>query len=308
MSEIYHKGEIQVQESTGERKIAMSTGRMVTNTIIKGAINFIEQQPLAIVSSMDAQGQIWTSVLIGDFGLAQVPEQSSLILNEQKIYSTANDVFFENLEVNPIIGALFIDLTTRKRFRINGQVKRQNQQMHVNIDEAYPNCPKYIQKRTNSNPERFDQLQTTLTKGVELSDTQKQWIKNANTFFVGSSSGTDTNARLDVSHRGGNVGFVQILEDGTLKIPDYKGNSMFNTLGNFAQNPQAGLLFIDFEQGKTLQLTGKAELLFEQYSAEDLDQTGGTGRFWTFKTTQWIEIENHHKVQWNLMDYSPFNP
>ena len=127
MSEIYHKGEIQVQESTGERKIAMSTGRIVTDTIIKGAINFIEQQPLVVVSSMNTEGQIWTSVLIGNFGLVQVPNQNSLTLNQDKVYSTTSDIFFENLEANPIIGALFIELNSRRRFRINGRVKRQDQ-------------------------------------------------------------------------------------------------------------------------------------------------------------------------------------
>ncbi|OJJ15204.1 hypothetical protein BKI52_39765 [marine bacterium AO1-C] len=308
MNEVYHSGEIQVQESTGERQIAMSTGRVITNTIIKGAINFIEQQPLSVVSSMDAQGQVWTSLLVGDFGFTEVPDQNSLILHENKIYSPTNDIFFENIQQNPTIGTLYIELSTRRRFRINGQVQRQNQQIFVNIGEAYPNCPKYIQRRVNGNPERFNQVEAKVTKGNVLTEMHQQWIKKADTLFVGSSSGNDAQARLDASHRGGNTGFVQLLDEQILKIPDYKGNAMFNTLGNFAKNPQAGLLFIDFAQGKTLQLTGTAELLLDQNSAEDQDITGGTGRYWTFKTKHWIETENHHKVDWKLMDYSPFNP
>ena len=59
---------------------------------------------------------------------------------------------------------------------------------------------------------------------------------------------------------------------------------MFNTFGNIFQNPNTGLLFIDFERGHTLQLTGKTELLFDQKTESDLKKTGGTGRFWLFKT------------------------
>ena len=308
MNEVYHSGEIAVQESAGERKMAMSTGRIITDTIIKGAINFIEQQPLSVVSSMDAQGQIWVSLLVGDFGFTEVPRQNALILHTDKIYSPANDLFFENIQHHPTIGALYIELATRRRFRINGQVQRQNQHVFVNISEAYPNCPKYIQKRVMSDPERFIEVEPIITKGDLLTPHQRKWIRKADTLFVGSSSGQESNAQLDASHRGGNTGFVQFIDEQTLKIPDYKGNGMFNTLGNFAKNPEAGLLFIDFAQGKTLQLTGTAALLFDQNSPEDQDTTGGTGRYWTFKIRHWIETNNHHKVDWKLMDYSPFNP
>lgn len=113
---------------------------------------------------------------------------------------------------------------------------------------------------------------------------------------------------MDASHRGGNPGFVEILDDGTLKIPDYQGNSMYNTLGNIAQNPHTGILLIDFQKGETLQLTGSAELLFGQQTDYERQKTTGTGRYWLFKTQQWIHTRNHHQVAWEFLDYSPFNP
>src|SRR5260370_982463 len=64
----------------------------------------------------------------------------------------------------------------------------------------------------------------------------------------------------DVSHKGGNPGFVRVLDEHRIAFPDYNGNSMFNTLGNLTDNPHAGLLFIDFDTGRTLQLTGRASL------------------------------------------------
>ena len=52
----------------------------------------------------------------------------------------------------------------------------------------------------------------------------------------------------------------------TLQFPDYAGNNMFNTLGNLAIDPHAGLLFVDFELGDTLQITGEARVLWDDES------------------------------------------
>jgi hypothetical protein len=57
---------------------------------------------------------------------------------------------------------------------------------------------------------------------------------------------------------------VDDSEQGTrLSIPDYPGNYFFNTFGNLLLHPWAGLLFIDFEGGTVLQLTGTTELVLE---------------------------------------------
>src|SRR6185503_17409934 len=85
------------------------------------------------------------------------------------------------------------------------------------------------------------------------------FVRRADTFFV-ASRGPD--GGLDVSHRGGAPGFVESMRDGALRIPDYPGNSMFNTFGNLLRDPRAGLLFADFEHGHVLRLTGRARLDF----------------------------------------------
>ncbi|WP_324028351.1 pyridoxamine 5'-phosphate oxidase family protein [Maribacter sp. BPC-D8] len=128
----------------------------------------------------------------------------------------------------------------------------------------------------------------------------------ANLLVTPGSQGND--GKLDASHRGGNPGFVEILEDNTLRIPDYVGNSLYNTLGNFIQNSNAGLLFVDFENKKTLQLTGEVTIIHDQNSTEDLKKTTDTGRFWTFKIKEWVLTENQHNVDWEFTGSSPFNP
>ena len=154
-------------------------------------------------------------------------------------------------------------------------------------------------------PEEVTNLQPVISEGVHLTMSQQLWILNADTFFVGSQS---SQKKLDASHRGGNYGFVEVLENGALKIPDYTGNSMYNTLGNIQENPNVGLLFIDFKHGNTLQMTGKATLLFDQNSEADKHKTTHTGRYWIFECEKWIQTNQHHHVTWTYEDASPFNP
>lgn len=94
-----------------------------------------------------------------------------------------------------------------------------------------------------------------------LTERQQDWITAADTFFIGSAH---VQAGTDASHRGGNPGFVQVHDSRTLRWPDYAGNNLFNTLGNLNVEARAGLLFLDFEHGHTLQLTGSATVSWER--------------------------------------------
>jgi hypothetical protein len=63
---------------------------------------------------------------------------------------------------------------------------------------------------------------------------------------------------VDVSHRGGPAGFVEVAADGSaLTVPDYVGNFFFNTLGNLQLNPRCGLVFVDFEGRGLLQVAAR---------------------------------------------------
>ena len=57
---------------------------------------------------------------------------------------------------------------------------------------------------------------------------------------------------------------MRVLDERTLEFPDYPGNNMFNTLGNLARHPRAGLLFVDFDSGDLLQLTARVGIQWER--------------------------------------------
>ncbi len=298
----YHEGECEVQKRVGVEKIAESTGRVIADRIPNGALEFVDKQPMVIVGSQDDERNIWTSLLAGKPGFLTAVDEQNVRIDLPAIVSSKLDPFWQNIRNCPKVGMLFIEVATRRRLRVNGSVSISDENIHVSVEQAYPNCPKYIQRReievvgTNGN------VSDSKITGSSLANDLKSWIENSDTFFVGSSDGKDN---LDASHRGGNPGFVEILNDTTLKIPDYPGNSMFNTLGNFMSKPQAGLLFVDFKEGKTLQLAGEADIIWEEEDVEEI--TGGTRRFWKFVVSKWVQIDSLSGINWRFLDYSPFN-
>ena len=114
-----------------------------------------------------------------------------------------------------------------------------------------------------------------------------EWIRHTDTFFVSSA---DSHGRVDTSHRGGNAGFVRV-EDGSLWIPDYPGNPMFATLGNFMVDPRGGLVFLDCSRNLQLQLAGDVRVELER--GEQSSETGGTGRWWVGLSTESIDCLHH---------------
>jgi hypothetical protein len=141
------------------------------------------------------------------------------------------------------------------------------------------------------------------TTGATLGPDQQGTLIQADALFIATAHPA---RGADASHRGGAPGFIEVLDDRTLRIPDYSGNSMFNTLGNLRVNARAGIIVPDFERGRTLQLTGTAEILWNQDNPAD--RTGGTHRFLAFRITHWLELPLPAGVKTEFLDYSPFNP
>ncbi len=300
----FHEGELQVQERLGVRREATRNSVVIKDSIIKGALPFVAQQRMAVIGSIDSTGNVWASILSAQPGFMQAETERHITFDLSQFIQNPYDPFWKNIELNPRIGMLVIELATRRRLRINGNIRKQNNnQLGLEVVESFPNCPKYIQRRNNL-PNQLGQMETSqIIEGNKLGEEQASIIKNADTFFVASAH---AERGVDASHRGGNTGFVQVLDENTLRIPDYVGNSLFNTLGNFSVNPNAGLVFVDFEQGTSLQVIGHAKILWDEEDPKG--ETGGTKRFWEMKIGRYLEIRKAHKQRWAFLDYSPHNP
>jgi predicted pyridoxine 5'-phosphate oxidase superfamily flavin-nucleotide-binding protein len=85
----------------------------------------------------------------------------------------------------------------------------------------------------------------------------KEFIERMDMFFLATA---DEHGKPQCSYKGGDPGFVRVLDEHTIAFPSYDGNGMFMSLGNLAHNPQVGLLFIDFQNQWRLRLNGVATI------------------------------------------------
>lgn len=296
----FHEGELAVQHRAGVQAMARRVGNGIQPTITPPFAAFLHEQQMAVIASTDALGRLWSSIVLGNPGFIEV--QSSTLLQIHAL-PPATDPLMENLVSHPQVGVLVIHLENRQRVRVNGTATLYPNGLEISAQEVYGNCPKYIQSRQiDLTTEVFTPTPLRVNRTTELTPSQQAWIARADTFFLASAHperGTDS------SHRGGNPGFIQVVDGTHVLVPDYAGNLMFNTLGNIAANPHIGLLFVDFDSGSTLQLTAKAEIVWE---AEKIEAFPGAERLLDITITEVIETPSALPLHSTLLSYSRHNP
>jgi hypothetical protein len=298
--EPFHPGEIAVQERAGVRAGARRIGRSIDAGIVPPAAHFLAQRYTLYLGTLDAAGRPWASQLFGPPGFVGTVDPHTVRIDATP---GPGDPLLENLRGDPHVGLLAIDLVTRRRFRVNGAAAvAPDGAIVVTVAQAYGNCPKYIQRRepvdvrqTPPDPARF-------TRHRALTATARAQIARADTFFLATAH---PSAGADVSHRGGRPGFVAVASDTRLVWPDYQGNTMFMSLGNVTVHPFAGLLFIDFETGDVLQLTGRAAV---DWDAAHAAAVHGAERLVTFDVDEVIVAPAASPLRWRLVEASPANP
>jgi uncharacterized protein len=90
-----------------------------------------------------------------------------------------------------------------------------------------------------------------------IDDDDRAFIEARDMFFIATA---DADGKPQCSYKGGDPGFVRVLDGRTIAFPSYDGNGMYLTTGNALVNAQVGLLFIDFERRKRLRLNGIASV------------------------------------------------
>jgi uncharacterized protein len=90
-----------------------------------------------------------------------------------------------------------------------------------------------------------------------IDDGDRAFIEGVDMLFIATA---DERGRPNCSYKGGEPGFVRVLDEHTIAFPCYDGNGMFLSFGNLLVNPEVGLLFISFERGRRLRLNGTASV------------------------------------------------
>jgi len=108
-------------------------------------------------------------------------------------------------------------------------------------------------RETRQIADRLEQV----TVRAAFTGEDRAFIGRCPMFFIATA---DAEGRPDCSYKGGLPGFVRVLDERTLAVPDFDGNGMYRTWGNVLVNPHVGLLFVDFEQPKRLRVNGTARV------------------------------------------------
>jgi len=300
MTSSYHAGELSVQRQAGVEVQARRIGQGIKSTMPAAAQAFLQQQPMVLVGSSDAGGQVWASLLTGTLGFLMPVDERTLRIAATPVFG---DPLRANLHDHAAVGLLAIDLASRRRMRLNGQIEYlSDDSFAIRAHQVYANCAKYIQARTLETIGTRVREPGRIRRSDQLTPEQQAWIAHSDTLFIASAH-LDSGA--DVSHRGGNLGFVRVVDARTLILPDYAGNTMFQTLGNLQANPHVGLLLIDFTGGATLQMAGTAEI---SWDTERVAEFAGAERLLEVTVAEAVEIADAHPFRSHTIEYSPFNP
>jgi len=298
----FHSGEIELQTRVGvQERLGKSSQAFMRDHMPAQHRDFFTKLPFMLVGHRDADGAVWASIVTGKPGFIRSPNNTALSIHAPPIEGDPLRNLLADVQNNhisqPRLGLLGIELETRRRNRLNGQVMRAGTDgFEIEVIQSFGNCPKYIHVRDVSHLTPNTLPSTTVTKLNSFSEEAQEIIANSTTFFVAStnqhsrrSAGQPEYVGADVSHRGGEPGFIRIDDERTLTIPDYKGNNFYNTFGNFLVNPSAGLLFVNFANSDVLMLTGKAELFWDK---AEQDTFAGSLRTWRFTLKEGMLIKN----------------
>ncbi|RSU24869.1 FAD-binding oxidoreductase [Sphingomonas koreensis] len=258
---------------------------------------FYAQLPFMVVGSVDPAGDAWATFLEGEPGFMVSSSPTTL---EIGAIPDPSDPATIGIQDGKPIGMLGIEMHTRRRNRMNGFVTLTAGGIHIDVDQSFGNCPRYIQLRdfsfTRDSAEPYTGPVETLGA---LDADARAVIAAADTFFVASYAEREDRRQVDVSHRGGKPGFIRIGEDDLLTIPDFDGNLFFNTLGNILLNGRAGLMFADFATGDMLQMTGDAEVILE---SPEIAAFQGAERLWTFRPRRIVRRRGALALRWAPRD------
>ena len=265
----FHGGELAVQRRAGvQAQAARLSGMIEPAELREGVRAFLADRTFAVITACETTGRLWTSPLTGQPGFLTATSPTTLAAGA----APAQGDPLHRLPPGQPVGMIVIEFATRRRIRINGTLTHSGDgQLVIDVDQAYGNCPQYIQQRRVV-PRALDPLSAGVRSGAALEPDDAELIRRSDTFFLGT---THPERGRDASHRGGPRGFVRV-DGNDLWWPDYPGNNMFNSFGNLAVDPTAALLFVDFPTGNAVYLSGTAVIEWDAGAGTAAD--GNTGR------------------------------
>ncbi|KAK7409006.1 hypothetical protein QQX98_008825 [Neonectria punicea] len=283
----------------------------------------VMQSSLVALGTLDDAGRPWTTVWGGDRGFARPVAEGVLALNSA--VDTRHDPVFKALWVGADVedgtvvqtgagdgkamAGLSVDLETRDRVKLIGKMIAgsatgggKEVQMAMAVTGSLGNCPKYLNKKDVVLNEMKPEL---VSESLPLPREALDLIGKADMFFLSSTNGEE----MDTNYRGGSPGFVRVVrneEDGLeLVYPEFSGNRLYQTLGNFKVNPLVGMMIPDFDTADVLYLTGSASILVGEEASSLLARTQLAVKI---SVTAASYVKCGLPFRGSVLEYSPYNP
>ena len=293
----FHPDELEAQARAGQA----AAGAGIRDFMPDQHRRFFGQLPFAVLGTHDRMGNPWAAIVSGAPGFVSSPDPKILQIGA---YPLEGEPAAEGIALGKRIALLGIELPTRRRNRMNGIIVDLDVSgFTVAVEQSFGNCPQYIQRRDygRRRPAWFPEIVP-----IAIDDGWAgEIIGRADTAFVASATPPGKAVRgggVDVSHRGGRPGFIRVAPDGTLEIPDYRGNRYFSTLGNLATYPKAGLLIADFATGDLLQIAGAAEIVWE---GRAFDNFPGAERLCRLRPSRALRLRGAFPLELGAPEFSP---
>ncbi len=261
---VFHSGELAIQSRLGVVDSMDSIGHeRIRRHMPEQHREFFANLPFLVLGALDSAGHPWVTAAFGPPGFISSPDERTLHVGRSAMLKEQL-----NLDLRPAakLGAIGIDPLKGRRNRVNGTIRASSDDgLLIAVEQSFGNCARHIHRRApkwslTSKP-------AAGSASIEITDhftaDAQKFIARADTFFIASRTQRITsnpNTGIDVSHRGGSAGFLEVLRDGRLRFPDYSGNKFFNTLGNIHDDGRVGLLFPDVGSNSAMLLTGHATI------------------------------------------------
>ncbi|KAL6923410.1 hypothetical protein ACHAPO_001576 [Fusarium lateritium] len=318
----WHEGEIAMHEQLNVPKLDNPTFPGLADRYGMRVMH----SPLVALGTLDDKGRPWTTIWGGERGFARPVAQDVLALNSS--VDTRYDPVFralwdgideEGVKQGAInrpndgdgkeMSGLAIDLETRDRVKLAGKMvagatidEGKTVQLAMAVTESLGNCPKYLNKKDIVPHIMEPEL---VSEKLPLPQDALDIVAAADMLFLSSTNGN----AMDTNHRGGSPGFIRVIkneEDGVEFIyPEFSGNRLYQTLGNFKVNPRVGAAIPDYNNANVLYLTGTASVLIGEEASSLLARTKLAVKI---SVSSAKFVKSGLPFRGSLGEYSPYNP
>lgn len=257
---------------------------------------FLAAQRVVVIASRSKTKHIWCSLLTGSPGFLSAPTERSMSIIARPLLQ---DPLASNIRPGGAMALLAIDFFSEWLMTVEGEWETTTKGILAHAREAFVAHSKWIHRRkvTRDVPRTLPSFHHDIILDANL----QAWIRQTDTFFIARQM---PGGGLQAEHRSGRPGFVEVVDNQTIVFPECI-DTAHGTSVNLASDRRGGLLFLNFENGDTLQVTGRARLIADPtWSAK----AKGAQPAVTFAVESVICTENAIPWRWRLLRNATGNP